>query len=101
MPNEDSSVFDKALDEIESRVEGKFLTGDNLTIAGNDYFELLDYKYSVNYVRLTFPPDFGSLVFMMRCTYVGNPLHGDINFYPKTIFKNSFITYCMNRTANT
>jgi len=33
MPGDDSSDFDKALADIENRVEGKFLTGDNLTIA--------------------------------------------------------------------
>jgi len=33
LPDPDSSVFNKALQDIESRVEGKFLTGDHVTIA--------------------------------------------------------------------
>ena len=34
MPGDDSSDFDDHLAGIEKRVEGKFLTGENLTIAG-------------------------------------------------------------------
>jgi len=33
MPGDDSSEFDKALADIEARIEGKFLTGDHMTIA--------------------------------------------------------------------
>jgi len=33
MPGDDSSEFDKALADIEARIEGQYLTGDNMTIA--------------------------------------------------------------------
>ena len=46
MPTEDSSSLDKLMSELEAGVEGKYLTGDNMTIAGRrglniDAYQLL------------------------------------------------------------
>lgn len=55
MPNDDHSALDKVISEVESGIEGKYLTGDNLTIADLFIYIYCDFANYANYDWSLYP----------------------------------------------